>query len=176
MDRIQINHNGGFFFNGKAFDEAKYLEIISVYKDQVRINGSCSIRQLAKEANISRNTAKKAVAFLEDGVITMKPSGRPKAGIGSNHGLTDEDHMFIYELYLDNPSRPLEDYCVKFWQQTGKVVSNSFISRWVYAYILCCCALYDIYTYVFIQVVSYHRTIQRKNEIDFHVSTEEVYR
>jgi hypothetical protein len=146
MNRIQMNHNGGFFVNGKAFDEAKYLEIISVYKDQERMNGSCSIRQLAKAANISRTTAKKAVAFLEDGVITMKPSGRPQAGIGSNHGLSDEEHMLIYELYLDNPSRPLEDYCVKFWQQTGKVVSNSFISRCVNAHILCYCAIRHLYS------------------------------
>jgi predicted transcriptional regulator len=128
-----MNQNGGFYLKGEAYDETKYLEIISVYKEQERIHGSCSIRKLAKEANISTSTAKKALTFLEDGIITMKPKGRPKSGFGPNHGLTDKEHMFIYELYLDNPSRPVEDYCFKFWRKTGKIVSSSFISRWVNA-------------------------------------------
>jgi len=129
--QMEVNQNGGFFVKGKGYDEAKYMEIVFIYYQEVVKNGSCTARELARAAKVAPATAEKAIGFLRNGEIVMKPTGRPEAGIGSGHGLTDEEHQYIYHLYLQNPSRPLDDYCLKFWLQTGKVVSPSFISRWV---------------------------------------------
>ena len=115
--------------NGHAFDVADYTEIMVQYHQLVEREGCCTVRRLASVAAVSVGTAKKAISFVNDGKIVMKPNGRPKTGLGSSYGFDEEDHMCIYELYLENPYRPLEDYCMKLFEMRGKLVSNSLISR-----------------------------------------------
>ena len=50
--------------------------------------------------------------------------------LDSFYGFTADHHMFIYELYRENPSRPIDDYCSKIFQITGIRVSDNFLSRY----------------------------------------------
>jgi len=130
MSSVNVNANGGFYMNGQGFDDAKYATLISRYQSIMDQEGECSIRKLALDMQVSRETARKAVILSNEGPYLSKSRGRPKGGIGSSFDMTADHHMFIYRLYLELPSRPLEDYCLLFYQATGISVSNMFISRW----------------------------------------------
>jgi hypothetical protein len=131
LDCVLENTNGGFFIPGHGYDAGKYASIIKKYETIINEEGSCSTRKLALAAGVSRSTASKAITILNDDFeVVNKKHGRPKDGLGSRFGMTSDHHMIIYELYLENPSRPREDYCRHFEQATGIPISTMFISRW----------------------------------------------
>jgi hypothetical protein len=133
---VCINENGGFFVPGKAYDEANYLRYISVYSQIVEDHGSCSVRKLAEVIQTSISTAQRAIDFSKEGQVVIKRPGRPTVELGSCYGFTADHHMLIYELYRENPSRPIDDYCLKIFQITGIRVSDSFISRYALLFLI----------------------------------------
>jgi transposase len=106
------------------------LNIIAQYVEEIESGRKCSSRDLAKLADVSMNTALKAIQFYDNGKIIVKPNGRPKEALGSSYGLTVDHRMILYRLYCDNPSRPLYDYVREFLEVTGIAISTSFMCRW----------------------------------------------
>jgi hypothetical protein len=135
MSSLAINENGGLYQPGRAFNTVQYANMITKYIEVVESGQKCSVRRLAEEVQVSVSTALKAINFYKEGQILIKRPGRPKAELGSCYGFTPDHHMLIYQLYLENPSRPIDDYCSQIFRITGIVVSDSFISR--YALLLC---------------------------------------
>ena len=86
---------------------------------------------LAAATKISWQSANKAIIYGEIGLIPpgMK-QGHGRVGIGAMIQLEMHHHLYIYELYLRNPSRPLISYCEKLERKYDKKVSEMTISRW----------------------------------------------
>jgi hypothetical protein len=126
---VRINSIGGYYREGVGFDVTKWLGIMAVYKAEDAETGACTIARLAEKCGVSLSSANKAIQFAREDEIVMKERGRPKQGLGSSFGMTSDHHMLIYRLFLENPSRPLEDYSVQFEYLTGIVASTSFFSR-----------------------------------------------
>jgi len=130
MKAVRINSHGGLYVNGVSFSDTKYLELVSKYTQLVNSGGVISAMEFAVREHVSITTARKVADMAKGGSIVIKPCGRPTRGIGSSYGFTEDHHTLIYSLYLENPTRSLEDYCVQFYDTTGINVSKSFMSRW----------------------------------------------
>jgi hypothetical protein len=59
--------------------------------------------------------------------IELPQQGHGRVGVGSLKNFTKEDHDLIYNLYRENPARPLESYTVEFFLRTGMYLSYSFV-------------------------------------------------
>ena len=56
--------------------------------------------------------------------------GHGKKGIGSKKLLEVEHHVFLYELYRNNPSMPLNGYSEEFAKRYNIKLSYGFVKRW----------------------------------------------
>jgi len=129
--KIQNNDNGGVYAVGVALTEEKWVEIQSTYQQIVDNEGSCSVRRLANECKISKGSSNKAITFYNDGMVPFESKrGHGRHGIGSMYGLKMKHHQYIYQLYLENPSRPRLGYIKKIKRKFNIVLSESFITRW----------------------------------------------
>ena len=131
MSTIHYNSHGGVYESGKSFTDLKWTEIMTVYADEVRLNGCCSVKHLSELTKISTYSAAKAIGFYNNGkTVQREKRGTKKKGVGSLKNLGMEHHAFIYELYLRNPSRPADGYICRLCERYGIHVSSSFILSW----------------------------------------------
>ena len=112
LPTILCNNEGGTYTVSHSFAPNKWYQISKCYSTILWNNGRCTVRKLASAARISKASAGKAIdAFYNGfGVPQRKKRGHGKRGAGSMNGITMEHHAFLYELYLDNPARPLDGY------------------------------------------------------------------
>ena len=129
-ENLKVNKNGGVYANGSSKDEKEYINICLEYGRILSKEGSCSIRQLAKHAKVSRGTAKRAVSFYKTGNVFLKKQGRPKCAVGASKGLTEEHDRFIFSCYLKNPCMTGSGYICELKKEFDIDVSESTISRW----------------------------------------------
>ena len=133
IDGITLqNAYGGFYEIGKRFTCAVWTSIANDYEKELQAHGSCTVRQLAARSRVSVNSARKAMDYYEIGVIVPPCGiqGHGLSGVGSISGMRGEHHAFIYQLYSDNPSLPLEGYAEELERKFGLVVHQTTIQRW----------------------------------------------
>ena len=130
---VLINKSGGYYAAGCSFPEEKWVEILDVFYRLILENEEKEVSpsMLAAATKISWESANKAIIYGEIGLIPpgMK-QGHGRVGIGAMVKLEMHHHLYIYELYLRNPSRPLISYCEKLERKYDKKVSKMTISRW----------------------------------------------
>ena len=132
MPTVCRNSNGGWYENGRSFTQAKWVATLHQYEVLLIKNGGCSVRQLAKAASISVHSAHRVVKLYEEGKAEMPQCqrGSRKKGIGSKKLLEVQHHLFLYDLYRDNPSMPLYGYAEELYKKYNIKVSDTFIRRW----------------------------------------------
>ena len=132
QDIVIPNKYGANYTYGKPFPPERWVKIIQLYKATIHNDGRCSARSLAKKAKISRQSAKKAIdAYVTNGSIPKpKMCGHGRHGPGSIIGFSLCHHDYIYQLYLDNPSRPLQGYVEEFKKNYGSLLSKDLFQRW----------------------------------------------
>ena len=71
-----------------------------------------SVKQLAEVACYSGWSTETTMHYYEIGLVVPPYicRGHGRTGVGSLSGITMDHHQYVYQLYLDNPSRPLEVY------------------------------------------------------------------
>ena len=69
MYPLKRNDNGGLYSDGVGFDESKWAEIQCLYAQEIRQNGTCTIKALAKEAKVGYSSARKAIKAYHDGEL-----------------------------------------------------------------------------------------------------------
>ena len=90
---IRRNRNGGLYAVGEGFTEVRWMDIAEVYEKLLHENdGKCSIRKVAAEARICKNSAQKAIPFYE---VEMVLSTRRRQGHGTLKGLKMKRHQAI---------------------------------------------------------------------------------
>lgn len=126
------NGNGGLYEHGVAFSATKWYGIHQVYELELQRSGSCSVRRLASAAGISRSSAKKAIELYSDGGVNPVRSGRGhgRRGVGTMKMLSQQHFAFMYGLYLQNPSRPLDGYVDELRRRYGLIVNCELVSQW----------------------------------------------
>jgi len=123
------NANGGVFIPGKNYSKEKWLEIAGVFHKHVEdFNDMPSIRCLAKKTGISRESAKKAIAFIGNGEIDFKKRGHGRSGVGSLMSLSPEEERFLLILRTEEPGRSNQSYVIELQAFSGRKVSEGFIS------------------------------------------------
>ena len=127
---VSANTHGTYYQQGKSFSEDRWSYIIDIYDTITHDTGSCSIRQLARSASVSRNTAEKAIKFTHKGNIVYPNQGHLQRGVGVRKGLKSEHHAYLYRLYVRKPSRPRDAYVSKLRKRYGVQISVSTMSRW----------------------------------------------
>ena len=98
----------------------------------MRRNGKCTTRTLAFACQISVGTAWRALKTAADNndMPIRYARGHGRSGNGCLVGLTMRHHAFIYRLYLNNPSLPIDGYIEELFNEFSINVSASFVSRW----------------------------------------------
>lgn len=85
----------------------------------------------AAAAKISCGSADKAILYRQIGLIPQRSKkGLRKKGVGRILGIQMHHHLYIYELYLLNPLRPLKSYCKRLQGRYRMRVSNNTVSQW----------------------------------------------
>ena len=133
---VCINENGGYYSFGCSFPEEKWIEILDIYWRLIFENdgGDVSPTMLSAAAKISWGSADKAIIYGQIGLIpTVYKKGHGKKGVGSLLQFEMAHHLYIYELYLRNPSRPLKSYCMKLEGKYGLSVCESTIQKWFHS-------------------------------------------
>ena len=131
--KVQINKSGGYYAAGCSFPEERWVEILDLYYNITFEIGDrdCTPTELAKAARISWASAKKAVLYGEIGLIPPGgKKGHGRKGVGSVLNFEMHHHLYIYELYLRNSSRPLLSYCDCLERKYKMTVSECTIERW----------------------------------------------
>ena len=134
VDHFAILHNqhGGMYRQGVAFDCTKWASIIQRYEREYQEHGSCSADRLALLTHVSKRSAKKAIVCYHNGYsfVPIRRRGHGHSGVGSLTGLTPGHHVFLDQLYMTNPSRPLVGYTSEFLERYGFTVSEQLVCRW----------------------------------------------
>ena len=129
---VQVNQHEGFYERGKSFANSKWVSIVTLYLDELRNTGDCTVRALAKKASVSISTADKAIRLANQGLLVppVVPKGHGRKGAGSLIGLNKEHFQYLYALYQNNPALPLYGYCEELERKFGITVSEQVILRW----------------------------------------------
>ena len=132
ISEIKENENGGFYEQGKPFDKAKWVSIFNIYEKELEAYGKCTIRRLAERASISNNSARKMIDYYKSGIVVpyLKPRGHSLRGVGALLGWEMRHHEYLYTLYRDNPSMPVDGYVEEFYNWCGICLSKSTVERW----------------------------------------------
>ena len=118
---ILHNHHG-MYRQGVAFDCTKWASIIQRYEREFQEHGSCSAGRLASLTHVSKRSAKKAIDHYHNGysIVPIRgPHGHGYSGVGSLTGMTPGHDVFLFQLYMTNPSRPLVGYNYEFLKDMG---------------------------------------------------------
>ena len=89
-----------------------WMSIADNYEKELQAHGNCTVHRLAARSCISVNSACYMIEYYEIRVIVSPCGiqGHGLSGVGSISGMEGDHHAFIYQLYLDNHSLPLEGY------------------------------------------------------------------
>ena len=131
--KVAINTSGGIYAVGHGFSEERWVEILSIYWRLIFKNEGKEITPtiLAAAAKISCRSADKAILYGQIGLIPPGgKKGHRKQGVGSLLGFKMHHHLYIYELYLRNPSRPLLSYCERLKGKYGVRTCETTIQEW----------------------------------------------
>ena len=126
------NQEGGTYTQSNSFTIDKWFQIARHYTTILHNEGGCTVRKLASVAEISTTSAQKAIQAYHYGfgVPLPKKRGHGKKGNGSLTGMTIDHQMHLYELYISNPSRPLDGYSEELFKMYGKWFSKDVVRRW----------------------------------------------
>ena len=127
---VLINASGGYYAAGCSFPEERWVEILDIYWRLNFENEGIEVTptMLATAAKISWGTADKAILYGQIGLIPPGgEKGHGKRGVGSILKFEMYHHLYIYELYLRNPSRPLKSYCERLEGKYGMRTYESTI-------------------------------------------------
>ena len=129
---ILKNKNGGYYTPGKAFGRDKWYELADLYDKLLESYGECSAKRLAQLGNVSKNSAEKAMFYYDIGIVVPPyvRQGNGRHGVGSIAGMSMHHHQFVYQLYTENPSLPLDGYVQQLFDKFGLVVGTTTIQRW----------------------------------------------
>ena len=81
--------------------------VISIYDCELNSHGQCSVHKLADLASVSKNIAWQATNLV---IPTEQLRVHGYKFVGSLTRMTMQHNYFIFTLYLDNPSMPLDGY------------------------------------------------------------------
>ena len=106
------NTNGGWYESGFTLSASKWATISEKYERELAENVSCSTGKLEALTDISTKSVRKLIKFFCQGNIIPLRDERVCGlmGIGTLVGLELVHHAFLYNLYVENPSRPLDRY------------------------------------------------------------------
>ena len=92
----------------------------------------CSVHRLAAIVCTSVNLASKAIEIYQSGAAMphRERQGHGRRGAGSLSGWVPRHDAYMYELYLQNLSRPLTGYAQDLQDTLGFIIINKIISRW----------------------------------------------
>ena len=125
------NMYGCHYSCGKAFSPDRWMGVIDTYTTIIKETGKCSARTLAKGAKISRGSASKAIEYHRLGTVpTECQRGHGQKGVGSIIGLSPFHHRYIYDLYKQNPARPVSGYIEEIKKEYGIILGKDIIQRW----------------------------------------------
>lgn len=81
---LRRNGKGRSYSNGQRYSDSDWASFVHIYADLLsRQGGKCTVKQLADAAQVSKNTAAKAIHFYSQGAIVFKQRGHGKRGVGS---------------------------------------------------------------------------------------------
>ena len=131
VSKMYQNSNGRYYEHGKPFSDSKWASILSIYEKEIEDDGKYTIRRLAERACISNNSARKMIDLFDLGIATSlkNPRGYSLRGVGSMLGWEMMHHAFLYDLYRDNPSMPVDGYVEEFLRRFGMCISKSTVER-----------------------------------------------
>ena len=87
---------------------------------------------LAEGAKISITSANKVMIYYDIGMVIppLLQQGHCRHGVGSICGMQMKHHIYIYQLYLDNPALPVHGYIEELYRKFGLIVSEGVIHQW----------------------------------------------
>ena len=129
---VYENCKGGFYEHTRCFTEAKWASIARLYEVELDASGKCTIRGLADLASISYSSTRKVIDYYDGGSIKPPKSirGHGLQGVGSLLHWEMKQHIFLYNLYRNNASFPVDGYVEEFCRRFGVIVSKYAIERW----------------------------------------------
>ena len=97
-----------------------WTSIADKYEKKLQLHGSCSIYHLSTNVVFMCSTSK-TISYYNTGVIVppRKFQGHGYSGVGVLYGMQMHHHIFIYTLYLDNPSPPVVGYVERVERHFG---------------------------------------------------------
>lgn len=103
-----------------------------MYEKELEAHGRCTIRRLAERASILNNLARKMIDYHESGIVVpyIKPRGHSLRRVGSLLRWEMKHHAFLYDLYCDNKSMPVDGYVEEVLHRYGIYLSKSPVERW----------------------------------------------
>lgn len=130
---FKFNTHGGAYRSGKSKSLEDKATVARLYLSMKEKNdGKTSIRQLAKEAKISRPFAQKVITEVENGKLIDPKSQIHKKGprgIGVK-SFTERDIQLLRSMHAENSNRTHEEYRKALLDATGTQVSTATICRW----------------------------------------------
>ena len=132
VSTVLQNANGGYYDHGKPFTESKWASISNMYELELEAHGKCSIRRLAMRSKVSNYSARKVIDYYESGIIIppRNCAGHGLRGVGSLLRWEMTHHAFIYELYCNNSSLPVDGYVEEFFERFEMRISKTTVERW----------------------------------------------
>ena len=107
---VYENCQGGFYEHARCFTEAKWATIARLCKVEIEANIKCSICRLAELASIRYSSTRKTIDYYDGRMIMppRNPRGHDLRGVGSLLRWEMKHHMFLYDLYCNNASFPVD--------------------------------------------------------------------
>ena len=129
--KLGTKNSGACFEKGKTYPTQLYMDWIDWYLQYVRENDcSPSERQVSRQFDISRKTAKKVCEFASNKTNYLHNIPFYAKGYGSRL-LSEDEQIFLIYIYKNFPSSTLSQYCYLLNEYSGKKVHESTICRWL---------------------------------------------
>ena len=105
-----FNQQGEHYQPGVAFTKEKWLSVIIDYCLEIESAGQCTTQRLRELANIGYASAKKAIKYYNNSVISNgEKRGHNQSVVGTlRMGYSFAHDAYIYKLYRKNPRRPID--------------------------------------------------------------------
>ena len=116
---------GGLYEIGRSYTKAKWVEIARRYEDEVAMTDTCTVRRLAAIDRTLTKSAAKTITHHRSGLIVRAlRQGHQRKGAGTMCGWVATHNVMVWNLYLENPARPLTGYVEELERMNGLVVST----------------------------------------------------
>ena len=128
---VLMNKRGGLYGIGRLYTKAKWMEIVRRYEDEVTMNITCTVRWLVVIACTSTKSVAKKITYPQSGLIVRYfKRGHQRNRAGTICGWVATHDAMTWDLYLENPSRPLTGYVEELERMSGLAVSTMKICCW----------------------------------------------